>query len=149
MLLFTHQIQLVHHPIIEFENHDGRWFQLISNITKHGFGPHRVTIVPEITESKIIVNITQDPNADDEVIGLFCMMGTLSYKCVDPSYTLFECLAKHRMVPYYQPRIGFYKPGAKIDKYYMRYDNKVAKYVWELGGEGWTSTSDGIRLKFV
>jgi hypothetical protein len=152
MILFNHHIHLLHTPVIEFENHDGKWFQLFSNVKKSGFGPHRVTITPEITDTKIIIKIIEDPNADDEPIGLFYASGTLSYKCIDLSFILLECLAKYRVEPYYQPRIGFYKVGAQIDKYYIRYDNNIAKYVWDLSAdEGWTTTHavSKTKIKFV
>lgn len=152
MILFTHQVQLLKQPVIEFENHDGRLVQLISRVKKHGFGPHPVDIKPVITDQKIFIEIIPNENTDNEIMGLFYMPNTLSYKVANPEFTLMECLAKYKIEPYYQPRLGFYRMGVEIHKYYSNYDNKIAKYIWKLDPElGWNTIHpvNNARLRFV
>jgi hypothetical protein len=142
MILYSH-LNLLRHPVIEFENFDGKLFQLIFNLpdVPKAFGPFRVDIKSTIINGRILIEISPEKEQiNDEIIGLFYTSHTLSYLCVDSAqFTMAEFLSKIKVTPEYNIRLGFYRLGVQIDKYYLNYENKIAKHIWKLDEKGWVS----------
>lgn len=152
MILFTHHNFNIQ-PVIEFENYDGKYFQLICRLHKKiGFGPFKCDIKTEITENRILIEILPETNPSNMIMGMFYKCSALSYRCQDPNNVLIECLAKIKLENEYQQRIGFYKEGSQIEAYYKNHSNLISKYVWTLDPSmGWI-TIDPInksRMRFT
>jgi hypothetical protein len=152
MILFTHHNFNVQ-PVIEFENYDGKYFQLICRLyNKTGFGPFKCDIKTEITEQRILIEIIQETTPSNMIMGMFYKSSALSYRCLNQDDILMECLSKIKLENEYQQRIGFYKEKSQIEAYYKKYNNLVSKYVWTLDNSmGWISTSpeSNSRLRYT
>jgi hypothetical protein len=148
MILFTHY-NFYNCPVIEFENYDGKFLQIISHTTKPGFGPFKIDI-KLITDdpNKMVVELIPEHTPSDEIIGLFYSQTTFSHRCLDESFILSEWLGKIIIPNRYQPRVGFYKLGAKIEARYLNHSNLISNYVWDLTPDGgWVSTHPTRQTK--
>jgi hypothetical protein len=152
MILFTHH-NFNTQPVIEFENYDGKYFQLICRLhNKIGFGPFRCDIKTEIDDQRILIEILPETNPSDLLMGMFYKCSTLSYRCINQEDVLMECLGKIKLENEYQQRIGFYKEGSQIEAYYKKFNNLVSKYIWSLDNSmGWITTSpeSNFRLRYT
>ncbi len=136
MILFSHWPLGVNN-IIEFENFDGKWVQIIIHPDLKGFGPFEVDFDFQMLEDRYVINIIDCKNHEDKgVVGLFYSQSKFGYTCKVPNSIIMEFAGKIQ-TNISRMKLGFYRLETELHKNMIQ-DKQLIGLVWKLDpNKGW------------